>query len=173
MSVAEVTRIRTFSGGGGVSGLAWNGPAGFAPIASEEVGGRVYKFQAGADSKLVTFIKIPESRVGSKQIKLKINVYSESVANNIHMKATTYVLNQNSDLMDSVVVSRVSTNVAVTNTSPSKVMRTLELDLTDSTGKINGSEVIAGQTLRVELYRNTDTDTADITFVPAATEVVL
>jgi hypothetical protein len=46
-----------------------------------------------------------------------------------------------------------------------------ELDLTNATGQINSFSVSAGDILKVELTRGTDTDTADIRFLPSATEV--
>lgn len=149
---------------------SWN-PGDVAPVEDVENAEKVWLFeQASAGTqKLVMFLKVPQSYVAGEQIKLWINLYSPSTSNTILLKSTAYLVRENTDAVSSTTNSHVSTNAALTNASANR-LREASLDVTNASGQVNSVAVSAGDLLRVELYRGTDTDTADIRFIPSATE---
>jgi len=157
--------------GGGGGSLTWNEPSGISPVQGEENGEKVYLYESGLANKLVAFIKIPAGHVASNQITMNIGLYSPSTSNTILLSATTTLIRTGTDGIDSTTNQHSSTNTAVTNTAPANKFISESLDLTDGSGQINGVDAEAGDLLKVELLRGTDTDTADIRFVPNATEV--
>jgi len=155
----------------GGSTLSWNSPDGLGPIKGEENGELIYFFESGLTNKLTAFVKVPAGHENTDQITMNIGLYSPSTSNTILLTATTYLIRPNTDAVSSVVNSHVSTNVAITNGAPADLFRQQTLDLTDGSGQINGIAVDGGSLLRIDLVRGTDTDTADIRFIPSATEL--
>jgi hypothetical protein len=151
-------------------GLQWNAPAGSAPTIAEENGQEVWLFESGASLKAVLFVKVPKNYIQGNQIKLFIAQYSPSSSNTQLLQSTTYLVRRNTDAMSATGNSQVSGNSALTNTVANQY-REAELALTDSSGKINSVSVKPSDLLKVELVRGTDTDTADIRFVPSSTEI--
>lgn len=156
--------------GGGGGSLSWDEPAGLSPIPSNEYGQKVYLFEQGGDNKLVAYIKIPAGHVASSPITMNIGLYSPSASNTILLQATTTLIRTDVDAVSTVANQHSSTNVALTNTL-ADMFRATELDLTDGNGQINSVDAEEGMLLKVEISRGTDTDTADLRFVPNATEV--
>jgi hypothetical protein len=158
------------SGAGGGAGASWYEPSGSAPIKDEEHDREVYLFQSGLSQKLILSVKVPEGFITGRQVKAYLTHYSPSASNTQLLKAKTTLIRENLDAVDSDSNQHTSTNTAITNTV-AKQMRKVEVDLTDSNGQINGFDVDPGDLIEIELYRDTDTDTADIRFIPSATEV--
>lgn len=158
------------SAGGGGSGAQWQENPGDAPVTAEENGGLVYLFESGSTSKLNLFLKVPEGYVAGRQITAKIGHYSPSSSNTQLLKAQATLVRDGTDAFDSTTNQRTTTNTALTNTV-AKQLRMTTLDLTDSSGQINGVAVTPGDMIKVALYRDTDSDTDDIRFVPSLTEV--
>ena len=157
-------------GGGGGGGAIWNGPEGFVPLEAEENGEKVWTFPNAGTQKLVIFMKVPESFITGRQISMFVAMYSPATANTILMRTTTYLIRENLDAVSSVANSHTSTNTALTNTVADQY-RKVELDISDGSGQINAFAVDAGDLLRIEISRQTDTDTEDIRFIPSATEM--
>ena len=136
-------------------------------------GARVLKFSTAnrGSEKAIAFVKIPQDYVTGTPISMFVAMYSPSTSNTILLSATTYLVEKDTDAMESTADSFASTNTAITNATTARKYRQVELGLTDSNGQINGQAVEAGDTLRVEIIRGTDTDTADIRFVPGLSEV--
>jgi len=158
------------SGGGGGGGANWQASPGNEPQESSENGEKVWLFETGAGQKLVLFVKVPQSYLQGRQIKLYLGMYSPSAANTILLETDCYLIRKNVDAVSSVANKHDSGNTALTNTVANQY-REAELELTDATGQVNGFAVQAGALLRIELIRGTDTDTDDIRFIPSATEV--
>lgn len=173
MSIAEATKIANFAGGGGGITLTWNPIKGNSPIAEYVDSQLVYLFEVGGTGIVEALIKLPENRISTKQVKLKLAVSSSSVTDNFLLKTNSYLIRKDVDARDSVDNEYVSTNVALTNASPSNVEREIEIDITDINGKINNIAAEAGSRIRVQLYRGSDTDSADSIFTPDLTEVTL
>ena len=165
------TSWRTVGGAGGGAGAQWNAPDGEAPIQEEENGDRVYKYEpaGNTDQRLVLFLKVPQLYVAGSQINCYIGQYSPAASGTQLLVASTYLIRKNTDAISSVTNLHSSTNTAITNTVANQY-REVALDLTDSSGEINSVAVSAGDLLRIELRRGTDTDTEEVRFVPSATE---
>lgn len=157
-------------GGGGGAGFTWKEIAGTAPTSSEEYGEFPYFFGAGLAQELYAAIKVPQSYSGGTQISLYISVYSPSAANTIQMQAQTTLIKKNTDAFNSTTNQRTSTNAALTNTV-ANMIREVVLDLSDSTGKINGVSIAAGDVIKCKIYRGSDSDSADLRMISNATDV--
>jgi len=173
-----VAYIRKFSGaiqqdggsGGGGGGFSWNPVAGSGPTADEENGEKVYLFEQGQSQKLCAWLKVPQGYIAGSQIFMYIAHYSPSAANTILLASTSYLIRKNNDAVTSTANAHSSGNAALTNTVASRY-REVALPITNGSGLINGVAVNAGDLIRVELVRGSDSDTADIRFIPSATEV--
>ena len=112
---------------------------------------------------------MPQSYSPKTPIKLYLNLYSPSAANNILMETDTYLIRKNTDAVDSTTNKHDSTNTEITNTV-AKQIRQIEIDLTSSVGAINSVDVSAGDSLLVNLFRNasaeSSSDTADTRVLP-------
>jgi hypothetical protein len=156
-------------GGGGGGTVTWSPVSGSSPILVEENGESVYQYEAGLTQTLQVFLKVPSSYVAATQINMIINHYSPSAANTVLLKATATLIRTGTDAVSTTTNQRTTTNAAITNTLADKLTEAT-LDLTDGSGAINAVAVSAGDIIRVELERGTDTDTADVRFIPSATE---
>lgn len=159
------------AGGGGGAGAEWWPNAGLAPVDTEEYGQLVYNYGSGLTQKLTIWLKVPTSYLAGRQVNMKISQYSPSAANTMLLTSVATLIRKGTDAMDSVTNQRTSTNTALTNTV-AKQLRESVLDLSSATGQVNGVAISPGDVVKVELSRGTDTDTADVRFVPSATEVL-
>lgn len=153
-----------------VASIVWNPPAGNAPTVDEENGEKVYLFEAGLGQTLVAWLKVPQTYVAGSQVSAYISLYSPSTADTILLQSTAYLIRKNNDAVTSTTNAHASGNTALTNAVANRY-REVSLPLSSSTGLINSVAVNPGDLIRVELARGTDTDTADIRFIPSATEV--
>lgn len=169
--VTPPTEIAIGGGGGGGS-AAWNPVEGAEPIVSQENGEKVFLFTDGGTEKLCLFAKVPETFTAGFQILCYISLYSPSSSNTILLKATSYLVRKDTDAVTSTTNSHVSTNTAKTNTVANMYRQSI-LDLTSALGEINSVAIVGGDLIRVVLERDsaTDTDTADIRFIPSGTEM--
>lgn len=159
------------AGGGGGGSLNWDEPPGSSPVAASENGQKVFLFESGSSNKLVAFIKIPSSHSPGSQLNMNLAMYSESVANTILLKSDSFLIRKDTDAIDSVANTHVSINTALTNTAPANRYREATVDITDGAGQVNSITVQPGDMIKVELSRGSDSDSADIKFIPNGTEV--
>lgn len=157
------------SGAGGGGGAVWHTPAGSAPIESEEYNERVFLFETGEDQKAVMLLKVPQGFITGRQIRMFISQYSPSSSDTQLLQAQVSLIRENLDPVSTPIANRTSTNSALTNTVADQY-RHVSIDLTDVDGKIGAYSVDAGDILKIELSRGTDTDSEDIRFIPSATE---
>lgn len=160
------------SGGGGGGGANWYGAPSTSPVEDTENGEKVWMFdKANAGAQQVTlFVRVPLSYISGRQITAYLGHYSPSAANTILLKTTASLVRKDTDAVGSTANQRVSGNAALTNTV-ANMYRQAVCDLTDPTGHINGFAVSPGDMIRVDLIRGTDTDTADLRFLPSSTEL--
>lgn len=158
-------------GGGGGGGAVWNPVVGSEPIGAQENGELVYLFTQAGTEKLSLFLKVPESYQAGKQVLGYISLYSPGTGLvTMLLKATCYLIKKDTDAISSTTNSHATTNSALTN-SVADQYRQAVLDLSDSSGEINGQPIAAGDILKIVLSRdNTDTDTNEVRFIPSATE---
>jgi hypothetical protein len=147
-------------------------PGTISPVESVENGEKVWLFsqaQAGTE-KLHLFLKVPHGYQAGNQISLRIAHYSPSSSNTQLLRAVAYLIRKGTaTAVSSTTNSHTSTNAAITNALADRYWE-VALDLSSSTGQVNSVAIAAGDMLRVELYRGSDTDTADIRLIPSATE---
>ena len=163
------------AGGAKVVGLKWLQIAGnSAPLEVDEVNFiESHVFSAGLAQELYSSFKVPGSYVAGSQIKLNIAFYSPSTSGNVLFTSQSTLILENTTAVTSTANQRTSVNTAVTMATTANKYVTASLDLTDTAGLINGVAVVAGSYIKVKLYRGTDTDTADVRFIPNVVEVTL
>lgn len=182
--IIYVTDLQTFlgdngssyvplGGGGGGGSISWEEGA-LAPVRGSEYGLSIYQFEAALSQNLYTAIAIPSSYIAGRPIAMKISVYCDSNSGNILLNAVSTLIRNATDNLASTTNQRTTTNAAIslsagTVTEPQRVT----LDITSSTGTINGVAVAAGDLILVDLRRATDTATGDIKFIIQSTEVTL
>lgn len=166
---ADLIPVGSGSGGGGGS-INWHADNANAPVQDTEFNEKVFKFESGLGQEIYTYIKVPQSYAAGAPITMYITQYSPASSGTQKLQSTAYLIRKNTDAIDSTTNSRASTNSALTNTV-AKQYREAALDLTDSSGEINGVAVAPGDLIKVVLTRGSDTDTDEIRFVSDATEV--
>jgi hypothetical protein len=161
------------SGGGGGSGAVWAVNS-VGPVEDIQNGQKVWLFSQGdaGVQTLTMFVKISEGYVTGRPISLYLGLYSPSVSGTVLLISTTYLIRRDTDGVDSVVNSHASVNTVLTNTV-ANMYRRAKLDLTDNSGMINSIAVSPGDLIRVDLIRGTDSDTADLCFIPSVTDLSL
>ena len=115
---------------------------------------------------------MPETYSAGSQIKLFLHRYSTDTTNTVLLAANTYLVRTGTDAMDSVVNAHPSANAATALPGTAKIPQKIEIPLTSLTGTVNGVAVSAGDLLRIELSRGTDTSTIECR-VLTSTEVTL
>lgn len=109
--------------------------------------------------------KVPEGYVAGNLLALMGGVFycSNTTTGKVLMKAATTLLKKgNSNLTESTNV-HISTNIEANVAAITNDMALIgNIDLTDSTGKINSVDVEAGDILKIRLYRDTDNESASV-----------
>lgn len=170
--VDDGTAWNPLGGGGGGGALEWVEDA-EAPVPEIENNQQVYAFQSGEDQKLYAMIRVPDSYNAGRQIRLKIGYYTADTSNTALLQTVATLLRNGTDAIDSVANQRTSTNSAVSLSGAANLTRTVEFDLTDSSGEINSVAVNPGDYIKVQLTRGTDTATSDIKALVYGAEVLL
>ena len=90
------------------------------------------------------------------------------------MQTVATLIRKGTDAVTSTTNQRTCTNSAVTLSAGTvNVPQELALDLTSSTGQINGVAVSPGDLIIVKLTRGTDTATSDLRAIVYGAEVLL
>ena len=156
-------------GGGGGGSLQWVESVA-APISTiDSTNNRIYQFVQGGGQNLYALIKVPH-QYGGSQIKLVLSFYTSASSGNVLLQAVSTLVRPNADAFNSTTNQRTSTNSAV-SVGSANVMMPVIIDLTDSTGKINGVQVAADNLIYVQLTRASDTATADVSVPVFGAEV--
>jgi hypothetical protein len=157
------------SGGGGGS-IKWTSPDGNGALPTQENGYDVFLFASGDTQFIWTLIKVPSTYISGRQINLDVAIYSPSASGTIQIDAASYLVRQGTDAIDSTTNARTITGSALTNTV-AKMYRKVAIDLTDSSGQINGVAVAANDIIRVSITRASGSDSAELRFVESASEL--
>ncbi len=156
------------SGGGGGS-LILHSDGADAPAMETLFSHLCYSFGDGLSQNLYTLIRVPSSYVSGKQITMKFNHFHQALSAT-QLLRTQATLLQPGDTFDDTSNQRTSTNSA--QTGAEKIIVAASCDITDSSGLINGATVEAGDLIKVRLYRDTDTSTADVHLLASSVEVI-
>lgn len=148
----------------------WTADGPNAPETATENGELVYLFSAGLAQQMTMFIKIPQSFPTAKQINLFLSYYSPGTTGNILFRAQSYLIRRGVDSVDSVTNLMTSTNTSIANLAIANLYNQVQIPLTTSAGLVNSTTVLPGDMLRVNLYRDTDTDGSIVRIVSSSTE---
>lgn len=159
------------AGGGGGGSLFWVEDTN-SPLSAVENSNRVYSFANGDGTDIYALIKVPGTYASGAQIKLKTTFYSPDSSGTALLNSISTLIRTGTDAITSTTNQRTSSNSAVTlGAGTVNIPQAVILDLTDATGKINGVSVSAGDLIRVQLLRGTDSATSDIKVPVFGTEV--
>jgi hypothetical protein len=167
-NAGAVTPIGSGAGGGGSA--AWSDTGALAPLSDTENGEKVFLYESGASQTLTLFVKVPQGYLAGRQIVMYLGQYSPSASGTQLLQSVAYLVRKNVDAITSVANSHSSGNSALTNTVANQY-REATCPLTNGAGQINGFSVQPGDIVKVVLSRGTDTDAADIRFLPSSTEI--
>lgn len=160
-------------GGGGGGSLKWNeGPNAPTPL-MDSANNQIYSFQSGLGQNVYALIKVPH-QYGGSQIKMYLSFYSPDSSGNALVQSQATLIRPGTDAFTSTANQRTSTNTAVTlSGGTTNIPQNVVLDLTDSTGKINGVQVAADYYIYVRLTRGSDTATSDLSVLVNGAEVTV
>lgn len=169
------TAFSSLGGGGAGGSLKWieDGPS--AELI-KEANLEVYSFSSGdaGVQALYAAVRVPTSYISGRQIKMKLPVYSIDSSGTFLIQSIATLVRMGTDTFSSTANQRTSTNTAITATGGNQnIPQSVLLDLTDTTGKVNGVSVSAGDYIIVKLQRGTDTSTSDVRALTFASEVTL
>lgn len=142
------------SGGGGGS-LVWN-LGGSTPAVYEVVDGfDFHSFDFESLQEIYAIIAVPSTYRAGKPIKLKGGqFFCNTSAGKVFFKTQTALIKSNS-VLGTYPNIRTSTNTVVTVNAVANTNNSVgDLDLTSTIGEINSVAVVAGDKLRVRLYRD-------------------
>lgn len=158
------TLVAVGAGGGGGS-LVWVEDVD-APTSSVSNSIQSYEFEAGLGQDLYALFKVPASYTAGTQVLLKSTFYSGDSSGTALIQSVATLIRTGTDAVSSTTNQRTSTNSAVTlSGSTTNKPQALSLDLSSSTGTINSVAIAAGDLIKIQLTRGTDTATG-IVYVP-------
>lgn len=170
------TSFASLGGGGAGGSLKWVESTGVAPLLANEGNVEVYKYSlADAGSQaLYAAVKVPTSYVSGRQISMKLPVYSVDASGTFLIQAVSTLIRIGVDAYTSTTNQRTTTNAAITASGANQnIPQSVSLDLTDSTGKINGVAVSGGDMIIIKLIRGSDTAASEVRALTFASEVTL
>lgn len=147
------------SGGGGTT-LNWN-DSGNGPITDFADGFKLSRFDNVSNQELYAILTVPTSYRAGKQIKLKSGqFFNSSITGNVLFRTDTALIRSTS-VLGTYPNIRTSTNTQVAVPGVANTIKDIGvIDLTDTTGNINGVAVAAGDKLRIRLYRDNTNETS-------------
>lgn len=148
----------------------WTADGPSAPESATENGELVFLFSPALAQQMTMFVKVPQSFPTAKQINLFMSYYSPSTSGTVLFRTRSYLIRRGVDSVDSVTNLYTSTNTAISNIATSNLYNQIQIDLTTSVGLVNATTVLPGDMLRINLYRDTDTDTGIVRLVSSSTE---
>lgn len=152
--------------------IRWNEVAN-SPVASfDDYGNQVYSYAAAQTQALKTSIKIPSTYVAGRPIKINLQFYSNDTSGNVLLQSVATLIRNGVDLISSTTNQRTSTNSAVSLSGGTQnIPQLVTLDISSTTGQINGVNIAANDLILVSLSRGTDSATSDASFLPSTSEV--
>ena len=164
--------VEVKAGGGGGSSLNWHDGDSNTPIEETEHNILLRKFLDGGSQILPATFVVPSSYSAGTQIFLRALIFGENSTSDLLLSATTTLIRKETDALNSTTNQHSSTNTTKTITT-ANVPYTIDIDLTDASGEINSVAVNAGDILKIELSRGTDSDSDDLRFIQFATDIIL
>lgn len=155
------TELTPIGGGGGGGSLIWKKTGTTSPVAEIIDGMELESFDSTNTMEIYAVLAVPSSYRAGKQIKLKNGkFFCASTTGKVFFKTVATLINS-STVLGTYSNTRTSSNTEVTVSGVANTINSIgDLDLTDSTGKINGVSVAAGDKIRVRLYRDNASESA-------------
>jgi hypothetical protein len=153
------TEIVPLGGGAGGSSLVWDKDFN-GPVSSSVEGVKIELFDDESDQAIYAMVSVPSSYRAGKPISLLGGlVATEETSGNIFFKTFSSIF-KSGVVLGSGPSQHTSTNTELTATAtPNELISVGVLDLTDSSGEIDGVPVAPGDRLLVELVRVTGDET--------------
>jgi hypothetical protein len=151
-------------GGGGGGSLQWI-EAALAPISQIESNILSYFYQplSAGGQDLYALVRVPASYQAGKQVKMLVTPYSPENTGTMLIRAQATLIRPGTDAVSSTANQRTTTNTAVTLSAGTvNIPQSVVLDLSSTTGQINGVSLAAGHCIVTRLYRDTDTAANDV-----------
>lgn len=169
----STTRTISYGGSSGSASILAFVPddSGLAPVSTIEYAQKVWKFAKLQSQKLYTVVKVPNSYTAGGQINMRVNIYSPDTSGNILLTAVSTLVRAGTDAFSTITNQRTSTNTTVALSGSADIPRAVTLDLSSNTGTINSVAISAGDLIKVQLFRGTDTAVNEFRFVEASAEV--
>lgn len=157
--VIDSALVPAGAGGGGTS-LNWN-DSGNAPVINWVDGFKLGDFDNTSSQELYAILTVPSSYRAGKPIKLKSGTFfCPSTSGNVLFKTATALI-QGSSVLGTYPNIKTSSNSQVAVSGVANTANAIgDLDLTDSSGQINGIAVAAGHKLRIRIYRDNASETS-------------
>ena len=166
-----IRSMATGSGGGGGS-LTWRADdTGNGALDIIEYYQKVWKFSQGLSQKIFTVIKVPTAYSAGDQINMRANIYTPDTSGTALIQSIATLIRVGTDAFSSLSNQRTSTNAAISLSGSADLSRAVTLDLTSSTGTINSVAVSAGDLIKVQLQRASDTASNEVRFVESSVEM--
>lgn len=150
------------AGGGGTT-LNWNN-SNNSPSIEYVDGFKLGAFDNISNQELYATISVPASYRTGKPIKLRYGqFYSVSITGNVLFKTVTALI-KDTTVIGIYANTKTSSNAQVAVASVAYTIKNIgDIDLTDSSGLINGVSVSPGDKLRIKLYRDNTNETSGST----------
>lgn len=170
-ATAAAASAAVAAGGGGGGSLKWvEGDQSPTPNVND-AGMEVYDYAAGDTQYVTALVKVPSGYTAGNPVKLQTFWFSPDSVGNVLMQTIATLIRAGTDVYNTTTNQRTSTNAAVTlGAGTVNKPQAIEFDLSDGTGNINGVAVTAGDMIKVQLKRGTDTATSDVSVPVYATE---
>lgn len=144
-------------GGGGGGSLKWVEAANAPAPSFDSANNEVYQYSSGLGQSLYALVKVPH-QYGGAQIKMYLTFYSPDSSGTALMQSVATLIRPGVDAYTSTTNQRTSTNSAISlGAGTVNIPQQVVLDLTDSSGKINGVTVSPDYLIYVQLTRGSDT----------------
>lgn len=164
---------KLLAGGTGIA-INWRNDDTYACEEVTKFGNLAYSFSPNRDQAIYGILKVPDNYSTGKQIKLRIKLFvsTTSGSDTALLRTQTTLIRSTVDALSSTANQRTSTNTAVSAIVADKEY-IVDLDLTDGTGYLGTPQIAKNDSIIIKIYRDTDTNTNEIFWMPSIYEVLI
>ncbi len=152
--------------------IDWFNDSEYAALEDSIQGVKRYGFDTTSGHLIRASFTVPRSFVPGNQLNMQLKIHSPTGSGTILMTSRATLLRDGLDSLTDTTNRHVSTNTAVTMTAVDREIRTT-LDLSAANGTINSVAVNPFDTILLELYRGSGTNTDKSYIIPSNTGVLL
>jgi hypothetical protein len=171
MYVLNSSGLESSVGGGSGGALRFIEGAN-APVKTFENEIEVYEYEPGLGQALYLSVRVPQSYAAGSPINLRVLWTCAATSGDALLNAVATLIRSEVDEITSTTNQRTTTNAAITlsaanDLEPQKVV----LDISSSSGQINGVAISAGDLIKVKIQESSSTVGSVIKLIPDASEV--